>query len=120
MELKICSSCHQEKPISAFYSQPKHKYGVMSMCKDCFNKFCAERWRDRKIKYIRQLGGKCQCCGYELNDHNSSVFHFHHINPQEKEYVWTKLRLFSDDKIQRELAKCQLLCANCHSLVHYE
>lgn len=120
METKVCSSCHQKKPISEFYAQPNHKHGVMSLCKECFNKFCMERWKQRKITYIRQLGGKCQSCGLELNNHNSAVFDFHHINPQEKEYVWTKLRLFSDSRIQDELAKCQLLCANCHRLAHYE
>ena len=120
METKVCSSCHQEKLISEFYAQSGHKYGVMSMCKDCFNKFCVERWKQRKIRYIMQLGGKCQSCGLKLNDHNYSVFDFHHTNPQEKEYVWTKLRLFSDLRIQEELAKCELLCANCHRLAHYE
>ena len=79
METKICSSCHQEKFISEFYSQPDHKYGVMSICKDCFNKFCANRWRQKKIKYINQFGGKCQKCGLKLNDYNFSIFDFHHI-----------------------------------------
>ena len=119
METKVCSSCHQEKLISEFYAQPNHKHGVMSLCKECFNKFCMERWKQRKTTYIRQLGGKCQSCGLELNNYNSAVFDFHHTNPQEKEYVWTKLRLFSNSRIQNELAKCQLLCANCHRLAHY-
>lgn len=118
MITKICSACHQEKPISEFYSQRYHKYGVMSLCKECFNKFCKERWKQRKIKYIKQLGGKCQSCGLELTDTNYSVFDFHHTDPQEKEYVWTKLRLFSDSRIQEELSKCTILCANCHRLTH--
>lgn len=120
METKICSTCHQEKPVSDFYAQPKHKHGVMSMCKECFNQFCIKRWKQRKIGYIRQMGGKCAHCGLEMNEHNFPVFDFHHNNPSEKEYVWTKLRLFSDTRIQAELAKCTLLCANCHRLVHYE
>lgn len=120
METKICSACHQEKPVSEFYTQRGHKYGVMSLCKECFNKFCMERWKQRKIKYIKQLGGKCQSCGLELNDHNYCVFDFHHLDPQEKEYVWTKLRLLSDSRIQEELSKCKLLCANCHRLAHHE
>ena len=118
MTTKICSSCHQEKPVSDYYLQSGHKHGVMSMCKECFNKFCMERWKQRKIKYIQQLGGKCQSCGLELTDSNFSVFDFHHTDPQEKEYVWTKLRLFSDSRIQEELSKCIVVCANCHRLIH--
>ena len=120
MKTKVCSSCNQEFPISEFYAQSDHKHGVMSMCKKCFNQFCIERWRKRKIKYVKQLGGKCKHCGLQLNEHNYCVFDFHHTNPNEKEYVWTKLRLFSDKRIQEELSKCELLCANCHRLEHYE
>ena len=120
METKVCSCCKIEKPISDFYSQKSHKYGVMSLCKDCFNKLCIDRWRTRKIYYISLLGGKCCECGIELNDNNYSIFDFHHINPKEKEFTWNKLRLLSDDKIMKELQKCKLLCSNCHRLEHYK
>ena len=97
MENKVCSNCKQEKPITDFYSQKLHKHGVMSMCKDCFNHFCTQRWINRKVKYINLLGGKCERCGLTLNNSHYSVFEFHHVDPSTKEYVWTKLRLFSDD-----------------------
>jgi hypothetical protein len=79
-----------------------------------------DRWKQRKIKYIRQLGGRCHSCGLELTENNYCVFDFHHTNPHEKEYMWTKLRLFSDSRIQEELSKCILLCANCHRLAHHD
>lgn len=118
MENKICSKCKQEKSITEFYTQPGHKHGVMSLCKECFNRFCAARWRKRKIQYIKSLGGKCEKCGLQLTDTNYSVFDFHHIDPKQKEFTWTKMRLLSDKKIKEELIKCQLLCANCHRLTH--
>ncbi len=90
----------------------------MSMCKSCFNAYCVERWRARKIKYIKCLGGKCEHCGIELTDTNYAIFDFHHRNPKEKEMVWTKIRLLSEERVLQELNKCQLLCANCHRLVH--
>ena len=120
MENKVCSNCKQEKPTTDFYSQKLHKHGVMSMCKDCFNHFCTQRWINRKVKYINLLGGKCERCGLTLNNSHYSVFEFHHVDPSTKEYVWTKLRLFSDDRIKNELDECQLLCANCHRIVHSE
>lgn len=92
----------------------------MSMCKDCFNTYCVKRWIDRKIKYINLLGGKCKKCGLLLNNTHYSVFEFHHRDRNNKEYSWTKLRLFSDDRIMQELNKCDLLCANCHRIVHSE
>jgi hypothetical protein len=81
-------------------------------------------WKQRHvhpvIRYIKQFGGRCQSCGLELTDNNYCVFDFHHEYPQEKEYMWSKLRLLSDSRIQEELAKCKLLCANCHRMAHHD
>lgn len=118
METKICSKCKSEKPISEFYSQKGHKHEVMSLCKDCFNRLCIDRWIERKKKYVRLLGGECEHCHIKLTESNYSIFDFHHTDPNTKEYSWSKLRLFSDSRILEELSKCQLLCANCHRLVH--
>lgn len=90
----------------------------MSLCKNCFNQLCVKRWINRKIKYIRYLGGECSCCHIKLNNTNYSIFDFHHLNPSEKEYSWEKLRLFSDNRVIQELNKCQLLCSNCHRIIH--
>lgn len=118
METKVCSKCKSEKSLSEFYPQKSHKDGVMSMCKECFNKLCTDRWIRRKKHYIELLGGECEHCHIKLNDTNYAIFDFHHKDPNTKEYSWTKLRLFSDSRIRKELSKCQLLCANCHRLVH--
>jgi hypothetical protein len=59
MSTKICSKCKIEKPISEFYPLKGHKFNVMSLCKECFNQSCINRWVERKKKYIRLLGGEC-------------------------------------------------------------
>ena len=120
MLYKVCSTCGKNLPIADFYVQKGHKNNVMSMCKSCFNSYCSKRWKQRKIKYIKYLGGKCSNCGIQLTDENYSIFDFHHIDPSTKEFVWTKLRLLNESKILQELDKCVLLCANCHRLVHQE
>ena len=73
------------------------------------------RWIRRKVEAIKYLGGKCSRCG--------GVFHpvcydFHHRNPAEKQFVWTKIRQMSWDKVHRELDKCDLLCVHCHRVEH--
>lgn len=118
MENKICSTCHRSLPTSEFYAQKGHRGGVMSMCKECFNRYCIERWRARKIRYIQYLGGQCEQCGIKLTENNYSIFDFHHRNPAEKEMAWNKTRLMSEQKVMQELDKCALLCANCHRIIH--
>lgn len=73
------------------------------------------RWRKIKEKAVQYKGNCCVQCGYQKH---YAALQFHHINPNEKDISWTKLRLRSWDKIQYELDKCILVCANCHSIIH--
>ena len=116
--MKQCSKCKIDKEVSDFYTCKGHSQDLMSYCKDCFNKNCIQRWINRKIKAIDYKGNKCEKCGLQLSDSHYSVFEFHHVNPSEKDYDWTKLRLRSWNSIVDELNKCQLLCANCHRITH--
>jgi predicted DNA-binding protein YlxM (UPF0122 family) len=74
--------------------------------------------RKQKLKglAIEYKGGKCVKCGY---DKYNGALQFHHLNPEEKDFS------FSDGgyslswlKIIKELDKCILVCANCHSEIH--
>lgn len=110
--LKKCSCCEEEKEKDQFYKKGKR---LQSMCKKCFNSYCAERWRQRKIKAVEYKGGECLDCN---NKYPMAVYEFHHLDPNEKEFAWNKMRLVSDDKLYNELDKCVLLCANCHRIRH--
>ncbi len=81
-----------------------------------FNAYCIERWRNRKVKAVQYLGGKCYNCGY---DKCVWALEFHHRDPTTKEAHWTKMRLWSESRLFKELDKCDLLCANCHREVHH-
>lgn len=59
---------------------------------------------------------KCCKCGYCKN---YAALEFHHLNPNEKDFVWAKLRELTWFKITEELKKCVLLCANCHREEHW-
>lgn len=83
--------------------------------RDCFNRYCVERWRRIKAEEVERMGGVCKDCGGVFHP---DVYDFHHEDPREKEYQWTKLRLLSAERRRAELAKCVLLCANCHRLRH--
>jgi len=63
-----------------------------------------------KKKAVYSKGGSCILCGY---NRCLAALHFHHVNAFEKEFnissgtSWVKIEI--------ELAKCVLLCANCHA-----
>lgn len=111
--MKRCSKCDIEKDESQFYR--KNKKRLQSMCKECFNEYCIERWKKRKKEAINYMGGVCSDCN---NSFHPAAFEFHHLNPSKKEYQWDKMRLISKDKMYTELDKCVMLCANCHRIRH--
>jgi hypothetical protein len=58
----------------------------------------------------------CARCG---EDHLACL-QFHHADPKEKEIEISEAvrRGFSRSRIMREIAKCEVLCANCHIKHH--
>lgn len=74
-----------------------------------------------KIEAINLKGGKCEICGLKYNGTNGSIFDFHHVNIEEKEFKPTRLmsKGLSPDVV-KELNKCILLCSNCHRLEHWD
>ena len=67
----------------------------------------------RNIKFIHKekLKRGCACCGYSASAY---ALDFDHIDPGTKAYDVAKMATRRLDKIQEEIAKCQVLCANCH------
>jgi hypothetical protein len=71
--------------------------------------------RKRKLGAIEYLGGKCGKCGESFHP---SVYEFHHRDPVNKDRDPSKMMQLSISKLYAELDKCDLLCANCHRLIH--
>lgn len=74
-----------------------------------------ERIRDRNAQYVwGYLQGKsCAVCG----ESDPIVLEFDHRNPGQKECSIAdavRERKFSLSRLQTEIDKCDILCANCH------
>jgi len=109
--MKECSKCHIVKEKSEFYG-----HGSKSWCKNCFNKYCHERWKSRKFEAVQLMGGCCCQCGYSKN---LSALDFHHVNPSEKESNWGAISKKPWNVVIQELKKCILVCKNCHAEIHH-
>jgi len=73
-----------------------------------------QRYRNKQ-KFVDYLGGKCSVCGY---DKCNQALQFHHLDPTQKDFSISANTNKAWSKVQSELDKCILLCANCHSEVH--
>jgi 5-methylcytosine-specific restriction endonuclease McrA len=71
-------------------------------------KYMKRRIAERRARAVEQLGGKCILCGSTEN------LEFDHIDRRTKACSIGKLWTYSEEKLQAELRKCQILCRECH------
>ena len=75
------------------------------------------RGYSNKWKALEYKGGKCQTCG----ENRPATLCFHHRDPSEKSFNLDG-RTFANRKwefVKEEVDKCDLLCHNCHHMIHY-
>lgn len=116
METKRCSKCGEELPLTEFYSKGNGK--LRAECKKCHNDYVKNKYKQRKSQIDEiKTQYRCQKCGED----RSYVLDFHHVGPIQKEK--TVARMISNnrpmEKIEEEINKCIVLCANCHRAFHY-
>ncbi len=78
----------------------------------------AVKKRRRKLREMARTskGNKCVICGY---DKCQRALSFHHLDPSKKEFNLSAKGLTrSWEKIEKEIEKCVLVCANCHMEIH--
>lgn len=114
---KYCPKCKVTKPIDQFY-QRTNRNECGGYCKNCSNDVTAERIVAVKIKMIIYKGGRCEDCGLRLEDSHYCVFDFHHINPNDKNPKFKRIKYQKWEVIKMEIDKCELLCSNCHRIKH--
>lgn len=98
----VCANCHRLRHLTADVSA---KGGPV-----------VEFRRRLKARAVEYMGSDCSGCG---RAGPQAIFEFHHLDPSEKEFGITQDGIPRRwEKIVAELAKCVMLCANCHREVH--
>ena len=62
---------------------------------------------------LKLKAGSCVDCGLRCTRANYFVFDWDHINPSEKTVGIASINT-GLDSLEREIEKCELVCANCH------
>ncbi len=129
----LCRTCKRLLPITEFVLSKnavranahckeckckQHKYRVANEIgfKEAEAKFKRDRKRRIKMWAIEKLGGKCTKCGLT---HHPAVYDFHHLDPKTKEIGIGSMITYKISRLEEELAKCILVCANCHREIHF-
>lgn len=129
---RTCSRCHRSKPLSEFYKNKgaSHRWE----CKECFKALMRPRSRAHYTKnrpyYLKRNAAKRKflsafvqqykethplCADCKL-PHPPWRLDFDHLDPSKKviEVSMISRRGWSVASVLEEIAKCELVCANCH------
>lgn len=129
---KVCQKCGEVKSIDNFSIRKKSPDGFRQWCKECDNaaqkiqyannkKYYLDRNRIRRAamsKWIREYkeGKPCFMCGGIFPYY---VMDFNHIKLSTKKFNLGHGAKQSLNAVKAEIAKCELLCANCHRVHTY-
>jgi hypothetical protein len=96
----------------------KHKDRILSQQKKYDRTEIRERRKEKLLAFITEYKLKHPCirCG----ESDPVVLQFHHRDPKEKLANISQLKKYSFSLLSKEIAKCDVLCANCHLRLHEE
>ena len=70
-------------------------------------------------QYLRDLKTKTPCVDCGIN-YPYYVMDFDHVRGQKHANVMELVSTLSKKKIDEEIAKCVIVCSNCHRIRHYK
>lgn len=132
MDTKFCNTCHTWKSVDDFHFRNAVKGTRQTHCKSCRKEVDAAFWQKKAAEYIPKKRERkalvradireiksllvCELCG----ENTIECLDFHHRDPDQKERSIANAanRGWSVERIQKEMAKCSVLCANCHRKLH--
>jgi len=128
---KVCAKCSLKKDLLLFSVRKKSKDGRASWCRVCFKSYWETRYYEKHQHYLnshnesrnklREQNARrvfeylknhsCINCG----ESDPIVLEFDHRDRSDKiESVSQLIRNSSWKRIELEIQKCDVLCANCH------
>ena len=105
--MKRCPRCKETKEIALFYDGQGY-------CKPCMKSYYKKHYIDRTTWIQEEKAKPCVDCG---NVFHYSVMQFDHRPDETKSFTISQAiaRSTDLDTLLEEMAKCDLVCANCHA-----
>lgn len=131
--MKRCPACTMVKSRSEFHVSRRRSDGLQSNCKSCKSirsavsfstdpvyrskqVFNNKRNRANNREFVRQYKAAIGCLF--CPEKHEAALDLHHIDPSIKDSAVSQMLCNSKDKIEFEIAKCVVLCSNCHRKHH--
>lgn len=127
--MRTCYRCKEGKELSEFH---KRGDGHQYLCKSC-RKIVRKEHYDKNIdkyhelskiyssekrKWLKEYKTTLFCI--QCGETHPACLEFHHRNPNEKKFEISECGGRSKERVLLEIAKCNVLCANCHRKLHWD
>jgi len=70
------------------------------------------------LEYLRAIKSSRKCC--VCGEGRSACLDFHHKDPSQKSFGLGNIKGQGISLVKAEVAKCIVICANCHRILHAE
>lgn len=126
--VRTCAKCGESKPAGEFHRSRTGQFTYCAACRRAYDRrYYAERGRSARLARVRawraaqrawmdslKEGRACADCGETFP---TCAMHWDHLPGHAKfADISVMVTRFSRAMILDELAKCELVCANCHVL----
>lgn len=132
--MKRCSICKSMKEFSEFNKHSGKSDGFQSACRACNKERSRAYYKRNKKKHRKDISTRrksrqvenrqfvlqvkdlnpCNICGETAH----CCLDFHHLGNKDASVSAAVHRGWSRERMQVEILKCSVLCANCHRKVH--
>lgn len=119
--MKLCRYCGKSYPESDFgvAKTTATKIYRRQKCRFCYRK-TKNILKDNRRGWMETYKKEHGCIRCKITD--PRVLEFHHTDIAQKEfniadYYYSQ---YGIEKLEREIAKCVVICANCHRILHAE
>ena len=128
-DMPVCATCKQDLPAESFHKRGPGK--LQYSCKGCRKVYVKQHYENNKPSYLRRSANqfkKMAAWLYTLKDNQPCadcgvrwpyyVLDYDHLPGSEKEISLARVieQGWGKTRILKEIAKCELVCANCHRI----
>lgn len=116
--MQTCAHCNKEYPEFDFETAGviNGKRYYRKKCRYC-RRIDKAKLRKRNTDFINNYKRSKGCC--KCNNTDYRVLDFHHTDDNKEQDV-ANISKLSINIIKREIAKCIVICSNCHRILHSE
>ena len=134
--MKKCTKCKTEKPASDYNKNASRRDGLQTMCRECSNSRSRKYYEENKQYHLAQVyknrkihhekardylwsilsSSPCMDCG----ESDPRVLDFDHLQDKSHNVSEMPGAGYSIKSIAEEVAKCEVVCSNCHRIRTYE